>query len=1282
MTMYRTVQPVWQRLSSIHEAKLKELQERVAVETTCLTALIAKEADEIASLVAGQASVAVVDSCQARKHELDPILEEADDDAEQVPAPARGRRRKAATAAESASTKRHRLGTRAAATTAAIEQNPTDLPEPSGEPSQSVTVICERDDVLDISSAPVLHQLVPVAAARATRRTRLGQQAVTAPAKPTTRATRSRKKPATADLAAITEEPEEPQDVADNGSGKVEEIAAGSNDNSIVGCGTVVADEIGKADIAMELQPASNASLAVVCSSGNGTETAQLHPISDSVEAEHAGAATAHEHGGYVSAARATASQQQQQHQHQQADCSPNSLQPTGVTSSVPQQDTAQSVGACSDEEAVPGTCNEADAQVAVHESSCKLNSAPANTSVAAATTAATPGRWLAAPPSATKAASSVKRQQTQGKASLPQATPGSLLKPNNHYQDANTPCLGGAKARAASIVMPCSVQPDTAHRSQQSLSFGQALQPPMGSSPAEVDFKSTAKTRPSDCIQLAAMPSAVQATPVLHFFRNSTISRPTHNSPAPWCTDEKHSLDAEHNTVCSFAEPAAVDAQQQDVVLQLDADVPTLINQGHADISTAVDITTTDETEVDAALPVEPHNAPDTELLPASPVTCVAASTPGNTIQHVSRAESTAQLSCLAATPERRLTRSTVKFAVEHATPSGRLVGGPVVQDTGVKTALSKQLLINAACPGADSLQDAPVTSTASQNEAELRVSNSVGEHSDGSGTHAADTMDIQPGAEAACSDCTGNVAVEAPPSKGEGKTQQQADTQPAKSNLVSSIRSFLPATQQKKTSPQIAAGKAKAKVKALEAAAAARAAEEAKQAERAKLKAAKTAGKHGQPQTAALTTNMNVADAAAPHKPRPAGADRLPEVADSVAATPAGAAAVSKVAAIEQILSDKVGSGGAVRVPVAVKVTEELKKPLDKDAAKRKAEKDADAAKRLMDKQEREDRMRRAEAKRKEDEAKRKADLEEKQRAKEERTKKQMAAAQQKIATAAAAASNGLTGTARLELDKGKPVNNPISSKVETSEAAGNVHVHVPLGSTNMAAGNLAVSTAKTPGTHVPRPVVHCTPVANANHESESTTLTIKMLAPVHNLPPRSAQHQSSHSVQRSHGVEGATGTQTMLPDSAKTPAAAVCDQDKHNIEMLKNSPYVTAGSKRTPKVPMQPQGYEISPYRDDDAETPDRCGKSIPDWARSHNLLEALKKQQYVDPDKIFKAKNNTCALDDVFVDSEPAPANVVAKGRKRDFNKRGSSGDWTNDKITWQEEITYKKSMGYL
>lgn len=83
-------------------------------------------------------------------------------------------------------------------------------------------------------------------------------------------------------------------------------------------------------------------------------------------------------------------------------------------------------------------------------------------------------------------------------------------------------------------------------------------------------------------------------------------------------------------------------------------------------------------------------------------------------------------------------------------------------------------------------------------------------------------------------------------------------------------------------------------------------------------------------------------------------------------------------------------------------------------------------------MDKQEREDRMRRAEAKRKEDEAKRKADLEEKQRAKEERTKKQMAAAQQKIATAAAAASNGLTGTARLELDKGKPVNNPISSKV----------------------------------------------------------------------------------------------------------------------------------------------------------------------------------------------------------------------------------------------------------
>jgi len=39
----------------------------------------------------------------------------------------------------------------------------------------------------------------------------------------------------------------------------------------------------------------------------------------------------------------------------------------------------------------------------------------------------------------------------------------------------------------------------------------------------------------------------------------------------------------------------------------------------------------------------------------------------------------------------------------------------------------------------------------------------------------------------------------------------------------------------------------------------------------------------------------------------------------------------------------------------------------------------------------------------------------------------------------------------------------------------------------------------------------------------------------------------------------------------------------QERHNIEMLKSSPFVNMGSKRTPKVALHnPNNYEISPYR----------------------------------------------------------------------------------------------------
>lgn len=67
----------------------------------------------------------------------------------------------------------------------------------------------------------------------------------------------------------------------------------------------------------------------------------------------------------------------------------------------------------------------------------------------------------------------------------------------------------------------------------------------------------------------------------------------------------------------------------------------------------------------------------------------------------------------------------------------------------------------------------------------------------------------------------------------------------------------------------------------------------------------------------------------------------------AAGTAGTPSGAVAQSKVAAKEQTVSGLSGSGGAVRV-LAPKQAPAEEKPADRDAVQKKAERDAEAAKR----------------------------------------------------------------------------------------------------------------------------------------------------------------------------------------------------------------------------------------------------------------------------------------------------------------------------------------------
>ena len=118
--------------------------------------------------------------------------------------------------------------------------------------------------------------------------------------------------------------------------------------------------------------------------------------------------------------------------------------------------------------------------------------------------------------------------------------------------------------------------------------------------------------------------------------------------------------------------------------------------------------------------------------------------------------------------------------------------------------------------------------------------------------------------------------------------------------------------------------------------------------------------------------------------------------------------------------------------------------------------------------------------------------------------------------------------------------------------------------------------------------------------------------------------------------------------------------------------------------PKSPMHteepadvPQ-YDISPYRSDhdsdDGEP--RNAKTVPHWARQPHLTAQLTAQQYTDPDEIFMQHQKTCSLDAVFAGCDKSGKKAAT------FSRRGSSGNWIQDRISWKEELQYKRAMGYI
>lgn len=111
-----------------------------------------------------------------------------------------------------------------------------------------------------------------------------------------------------------------------------------------------------------------------------------------------------------------------------------------------------------------------------------------------------------------------------------------------------------------------------------------------------------------------------------------------------------------------------------------------------------------------------------------------------------------------------------------------------------------------------------------------------------------------------------------------------------------------------------------------------------------------------------------------------------------------------------------------------------------------------------------------------------------------------------------------------------------------------------------------------------------------------------------------------------------------------------------------------------------PRPEDNYEISEPGDASedeqgamSQERDRSQKHVPAWCATY--LQDLARQASIDPDSIFGSRVPVCDLESIF----PDPLYVTV-GQEAPKRKRGSSGDWEQDKLTRAEVREYKRRMG--
>jgi len=184
---------------------------------------------------------------------------------------------------------------------------------------------------------------------------------------------------------------------------------------------------------------------------------------------------------------------------------------------------------------------------------------------------------------------------------------------------------------------------------------------------------------------------------------------------------------------------------------------------------------------------------------------------------------------------------------------------------------------------------------------------------------------------------------------------------------------------------------------------------------------------------------------------------------------------------------------------------------------------------------------------------------------------------------------------------------------------------------------------------------------------------------------LANKDAPLPSATEQQQTKAVDSSSDRKKVIAAEMRQRAAdaAAKEQASSSNNPISNSltqPYqkTVVTHKEEKKVLSPMETYEMSDRdeseSDSDSDAEDRAPKKkIPSWAQKSKLIPALEKQfldgpEKLDPDAIFP-EVSSCDLEAIF------------DQKKKRYQKRTSSGNWTRDRVTVAEKLVYKRHMGF-